>query len=75
VWRGGFVEPVLFLFSIFATRGVFMALPIRSALMLTGKSADRFMSMAEDVRKNQWRSVDFSKQTKFGKEILKKAKI
>ena len=52
-----------------------MALPIRSALMLTGKSADRFLSIAEDVRKNQWRSVDFSKQTKFGKEILKKAKI
>jgi len=52
-----------------------MALPIRSALVLTGKSADRFMSMAEDVRKNQWRSVDFSKQIKFGKEILKKAKV
>jgi hypothetical protein len=52
-----------------------MALPIRSAPIITGKSADRFMSMAKEVRENKWRSVDFSKQTKIGKEILKKAKI
>jgi len=45
-----------------------MALLIRSALMLTEKSADRFMSMAKDVRENKWKAVDFSKQTKLSKK-------
>jgi len=52
-----------------------MALPIRTTPILSGKSAERFFLMAKDVRENKWQSIDFSKQAKFGKKILKNAKF
>jgi hypothetical protein len=51
-----------------------MAIPIKSVPTLKGKEAEIFVKKAQQAY-NERGSIDFSKQVKIGREILKKAKI
>lgn len=52
-----------------------MAIPIRFIPVLTSKVAEDFVRNAEKTYKQKRHTVDFSKQAKDAKQILKKAKM